>query len=287
MSDIDKRIESLIKSYLSVNSLRSEVLFRQFLPTGYKQTTLDSVSFDHFQSVIYAKVHIGMIITLYDDLADHPKYRDSQTLGQLYQLNVANDKVTPKIMAGKVRRDFELARYLFSSLTKVLETFPNYKTLLPALQFDVEQFYASNRHSDLMTQLPEVRNLTESRTLGAHNMGIVAAGTIDLMASPKMNLEELGRCREIFLLGQRLGRISNVIFTLSREIAEGDATNEILISQYAHKTDNAHYQAELGREFAQNLEEIRGKSLVSFNLATYADGFVGLHDLYSSLAGKI
>jgi hypothetical protein len=287
MSENAQQIESLVKTYRKINALRPEVLFSHFLPTGYKQTTLDSVSFDLVPAVIYAKVHLGMIITLYDDLADHPQYRDSQTLAQLYHLNVDNDKVTPKMMAGGSRKNFELARFLFSSLTKVLASFPNFKTLLPVLQFDIEQFYACNRHSELMTQMPAVRNLTESRMLGSHNMGIVAAGTIDLMASADFNLEELSVCREVFLLGQRLGRISNIIYTLDREIAEGDTTNEILISEYTKKIDSNAYQVELMREFNSKLEDIRGRNVTSFNLGTYADGFLGLHNLYASLSGQI
>jgi hypothetical protein len=169
----------------------------------------------------------------------------------------------------------------------VLETFPHYQTLLPALRFDIEQFYSCNRHSELMALIPSIRNLTESRVLGPHNMGIVAAGTIDLMASPAMDLAELGICREAFHLGQRLGRTSNLIYTLQRELREGDSTNEILISMQTRKSDETKYQSQLMREFAQHLEEIRAQEIGSFSSAVYADGFTKLHDLHASLLGEI
>lgn len=287
MPDMDREIESLIASYMNINSLRSEILFRHFLPTGYSHTTLDSVSTRLFQNVIYAKVHLGMIITLYDDFADHPKYRNSQLLSYLYQLNVGIDKATPSLLVGQDRNNYELARTLFLSLTKVLETFPHYHILLPALRFDIEQFYSCNRHSELMTLIPSIRNLTESRTLGPHNMGIVAAGTIDLMASPDMDLAELGTCRETFHLGQRLGRTSNLIFTLQREFNEGDLTNEILISTLTKKTNRNDYQTQLLREFSLCLDQIRIQTISSFNSSRYAHGFVSLHGLHASLVGKI
>ncbi|MNL40972.1 hypothetical protein D3C87_1633570 [compost metagenome] len=138
-----------------------------------------------------------------------------------------------------------------------------------------------------MTKLPSIRNLTESRILGPHNMGIIAAGTIDLMASPNMDLSELGICREIFYLGQRIGRTSNIIFTLQREIIEGDTTNEILISAQTKKADENNYQLRLLREFSLHVEEISQQQVNSFNSVRYAKGFESLHSLQASLAGKI
>lgn len=287
MQDVASKTNNLIATYLSASSLRSEVLFKHFLPTGYRQTTLSSVAPNLFEAVIFAKIHLGMIITLYDDFADHPQYRNSHLLKHLYQLNIAVDKDVPDALTDSEHRSFVLARNLFSGLKNVLEMFPHYHTLLPALQFDIEQFYTCNRHSELMGVLPSVRNLTESRVLGPHNMGIVAAGTIDLMASPDFDIEELGICREVFLQGQRLGRTSNLIFTLQRELREGDSTNEILISMQTRKADETKYQSVLMQEFAQHLEEIRAQDLQSFNLSAYAGGFEKLHDLHKSLVGKI
>jgi hypothetical protein len=118
-------------------------------------------------------------------------------------------------------------------------------------------------------------------------MGIVAAGTIDLMASPGMDIEELGICREAFLLGQRLGRTSNIIFTLQREVLEGDSTNEILIAANTRKADQNNYQGQLLREFTIHLEEIRRQQFRSFSSEQYAEGFVTLHQLQASLVGRV
>ena len=287
MSKKANKIDSLINTYLETSALRPELLFRHFLPAGYRETTLDSVIQDLFDTVIYAKLHLGMIITLYDDFADHPKYRNTQLLKYLYQLNVGVDSPVPTSLTGDEFKKYALACSLFSSLEQVLEGFPNCRILLPALRFDIEQFYACNRHSELMGILPSIRNLTESRTFGPHNMGIVAAGTIDLMASSRFDLEELGLCREAFILGQRLGRTSNLIFTLQRELSEGDSTNEILISMQTRKSDEVKYQSQLMHEFANHLEEIRAQEISSFSPSSYARGFEKLHELHASFLGKI
>jgi hypothetical protein len=281
---IDSKIDTLIETYLSVCSIRPEILFREFLPTGYRFTTIDSVATDTYSSVILAKIHLGMMITLYDDLADHPLHRSPELLLELYKINIERDNPTPGHFSGQIRLIYELARFLFSELRTTLASLMHYETLATALRFDIEQFYVCNRYSELMSTLPSIRNLTESQILGPHNMGIVAAGTIDLMASPDLKIAELGQCREVFLLGQRLGRISNLIYTLQREVAEGDATNEILITA---STPKEVQQLNLVREFEKKKELISTYQIQTFQTARYAKGLQKLHQLHASLEGKI
>jgi hypothetical protein len=275
-----QEIASLVETYLAVSSLRPRVLFEDFLPTGYRFTTIDSVDSDFQSSVILAKLHLGMMITLYDDLADNPENRDGDLLNALYKLNVGRDLETPLSLSGERHRTFELARYLFQGLQMALRRFPQYSILAPVLQFDIEQFYVCNRHSELISVLPAARNVMESQTIGHHNMGIVAAGVIDLMASPGLRLAELGQCREVFLLGQRLGRISNLIFTLKRELLEGDTTNEMLFSASSTESNLLH-------EFKLKRDSICAYTLQSFNTTAYASGLDSLHRLHASLEGKI
>jgi hypothetical protein len=123
-----------------------------------------------------------MIITLYDDLADHPLYQNPLLLSKLYSLNIGIDYQNEINLTSHDKNIFELARFLFSELTKTLKIFTHFEAFKFILQFDIEQFYACNRYSSLIGIYPELQNLTESRILGPHNMGIIAAGMIDLMA---------------------------------------------------------------------------------------------------------
>ena len=88
--EVDPKIDSLIATYLDANTLRPEVLFRHFLPTGYRQTTLDSVSAELLSAAIYAKVHLGMLITLYDDFADVLSLADVVVLADIYAAREKN-----------------------------------------------------------------------------------------------------------------------------------------------------------------------------------------------------
>jgi hypothetical protein len=88
-------------------------------------------------------------------------------------------------------------------------------------------------------------------------------------------------------LAQRLGRISNVIYTLEREIKEGDMTNEILIAAKEKSISKEKYKNDLQKEFFRKSNKIRRKKIQSFDNHIYADGFVKLDSLHASLMGRI
>src|SRR3990167_2533466 len=75
-----------IKLYREYFPHRQEYLFNHFLLKGYQLTTLSSVADEFFPDLLSAKLHLGMLITLLDDFADHPKFHQPQLLDKLYQL---------------------------------------------------------------------------------------------------------------------------------------------------------------------------------------------------------
>jgi hypothetical protein len=112
-------------------------------------------------------------------------------------------------------------------------------------------------------------------------MGIVMAGMIDLMSISTFKINELGQSREIFLLGQRAGRISNVLTTLEREIYEKDITNEIL--SYNHKNTQSSI-TDLELELADIINRLMNyKNIKCFSTAKYSIGIKKLHDLHQNL----
>ena len=67
-----KKIEYAINYYMSLLKNRPRELFSYFLMKGYKCTTISSVHFNNLENVLNAKMYLGMLITLIDDLADNP-----------------------------------------------------------------------------------------------------------------------------------------------------------------------------------------------------------------------
>lgn len=281
-----KKISHLIKKYRTVSSIRSEILFSYFLPNGYMLTALSCVQNENKLNVIYSKIILGMIITLYDDLADHPKHRNSLLLENLYRLNLCQTQENALALKSD-QNIFELAKFLFCELETTLKDLPRFEKLKLVLQFDIEQFYNSNRYSMLISQIPECAHVFESKVISPHNMGIVAAGTIDLMSAQNWPLNELGQCRKIFHIGQRLGRISNLVHTLHREIQENDGTNEIIIALKRRGIFLSKYKKKLKEEFNKKIGKIKEEKIESFSSERYADGLMQLEKLHFSLQGKI
>ncbi|AZZ35587.1 hypothetical protein CIK05_01825 [Bdellovibrio sp. qaytius] len=279
-------LDSLIADFREICPHRSSVLFREFLPVGYRLTTLSSVPAEYREIVIQAKIRLGMLITLYDDLADHPDYLNAALLKKLYRLNIDEDYVLTLSLSLE-NKIFQLARRLFSELRELLSGLPNFDQLKAILEFDIEQFYCCNRLSSLATETPGVLNLVESQTLGPHNMGIVAAGTIDLMSVSDLNVREIAICREIFILGQRMGRISNVVYTFEREQLEGDQTNEIFVQQRLFGGTHQTIKDQLLQELEDCYLGIKKFCASAFSSAQYAQGFLDLHDLHARLERQI
>lgn len=243
-----KSVELLANKYERVLQNRDRRLFTEFLVRGYRQTTLESVPQELREQVVYAKVCLGMLITLYDDLADNPLYYNPKLLHHLYRLNLGELMLAPLGLSAQEQKIFQLARDLFTELELSLRCFVNYVSLKEILVFDIKQIFLANQYAELTTAHPTIRNLTESKAQGPYNMGMVAAGMIDLMASNNFKSEELGAMREMFIKGQRLGRIGNLLFTFEREKKEGDVTNEILLHGDGGKS--------LRQEFANGIREL-------------------------------
>lgn len=279
------RTETLIKHYLSVSNIRHQKLFTEFLPKGYDYTTLNSVTSNHFDDAQFAKLCLAMIITLYDDLADNPTLYNPKLLKELYKLNLNEIPDIPKLYSESDVDHYDLARELFYQLENTIKTFPNHGHLLALLIFDIKHIFFANQYSEAMTRFPQARNLTESKMLGPYNMGMVASGIIDLMASPDFHLSDTGAIREAFIIGQRLGRISNVLTTFEREVQENDVTNELMIGQ--HSLDSK--KEALLKEFNTGLADIikLQDQIPSVDLSAYSNGLSKFYELHLNMKGII
>lgn len=280
-----QKVELLASKYESVSRLRDRRLFTVFLVEGYKMTTLDSVSSIDFDEVVYAKVCLGMLITLYDDLADNPAHVNPKLLKQLYLLNVGGALGVCKNLNADEEAIYHFASFLFLELENSMKNFVNFQTLIDIFIFDIKQIFLANNYAELMTLRPEIRNLRECAIHGPYNMGMVAAGMIDLMASGNFHLKELGRMRELFILGQRLGRISNVINTYERELIEGDLTNEMML----HPSGVEVSQNNLLEELKLGLVKISllQNEVMSISIKKYAKSLSDFFKLHTQLKGII
>jgi hypothetical protein len=282
---VRKKIEDAIEYYMSVVDSRPKELFSYFLATGYKDTMLNSVLIKEQNDTFSAKMYLGMLITLIDDLADNPTCFNPELLKLIYSNNLVN-KSKLSINHTKI---INLKRFLFKNMYKHIKKLSNHNTLIDVFNFDLENIYLSNKFFELITAKTIMRNNYEIKFYGHYNMGVVAAGIIDLMGVKNINYEELGKCREIFLTGQRLAKIANTISTFAREEQEGDVTNEIMCLLSSSKNNFNFYKNKLEKEFVSGIKLIKKSKnkIKNFDSLKYAHGIEKLFDLHMSLKGKI
>lgn len=274
--DNDYRLFELLRV---LHPHRSESLFTNFLPTGYKIVSFYRKEDSIAELLLRAKTMVGTLITFDDDLSDHPNYFDLEALEFLYDVR----KKIPR--NPKTRCNIYVSRLLHSSILDYAKMLPHYERYKKLFDFDLDQFANSNLHSAMQRLYPFLQNLVELKHFGPFNMGMVAVATLDLMAIGELHVEELRAVREASYLGQRAGRISNVMTTIEREKSLEDYTNEALVGL---RTDS-DYMGMLAKEHAEILETIKKLHVYSdkVNFLGYAEGVQRLHELHFRSKGYI
>ncbi|MFL5814662.1 MAG: hypothetical protein ACJ763_13895 [Bdellovibrionia bacterium] len=266
---------------------RHPALFSKFLVKGYGAITLSSVTEPRSSDLLQAKLCLGTLITLYDDFADRPSQRDSQLLETLYQFRFGEQSSSVRSLNSCHRRTVDFAQSLFIEMERILNRQPHYRHFIEILNFDLAQFYSANQFSSLLMANPSINNSLENRLYAHHNMGMVIVAMMDLMATERVELSELGAMREVFLLGQRLGRIFNVLATRKREALEGDITGELSTCMSEREVEIAE------RALRQEISELRDKirtfdgRITTFSVEAYLDGLAKVHRLHEEMEGVI
>lgn len=307
---ISKSVKEIIHQslhvYRQIIPYRDNRLFTEFLPKGYCYMTLTSVDDCFYDQVLSAKFHLGMLITLLDDFADHPRYFNPLLLEQIYKIPYSQQHINDSQLS---HADdliiLHLVKYLFQQIECNLKPLPHYASLKNILKFDLMRFYQANQYSELIMRHAEIVNTYELLQLRPFNMGMVIAGMMDVIASSQFNLSELGVTRKMLHLGQRYGSISNNLNTFSRELAEGDITNEVLIKgldrqliiyadlkqlSYTEIRDKLHnIIAEMEKEQNEILNELIQEKfkINSFDCNQYVNGLKQLKLLHQSMQGII
>lgn len=285
-ASFDSRLRETLDAYREVIPYRSDLLFTRFLPTGYRMTTLSCVEERFLFRVLFIKCNLGMFITLLDDFADNPELRNKELLAQLYRVPFDDEFIDLSQCSVIESKICQLALRLRANMKEHILELPGFLPYYDVFKFDFEQILRANQYSELMTDFPDIINPAECRQYGAYNMGMVLAGMIDLMTSSKL-ADPLGVLRQIFIAGQRHGRLSNVISTMNRERKEEDNTNELVGLASFHGTSIASQQARAENEMADVVRKLEAVRIEHFDLPRYVQSLRDLHHLHMSMVGTI
>jgi hypothetical protein len=265
---------------------RPPALFKKFLLEGYTAFTLNLVPHERFSDLLRAKLCLGTLITLYDDFADRPATRDPHLLEFLYQLKFGGPNLET-VSCPQHRRVLRFARSLFAEMDEILQRLPHYGCFEDVLNFDLHQFYSANQFSSILTAQPYLGNALENRLYTHHNMGMVMVAMMDLMAIKDLELSELGPAREVFLMGQRMGRIFNLLATHQRELLDGDITGEL--SHYASVENLALAKRKLRQEALRLRKKIESfdQRITTFSVQSFLSGLEKVQRLHEEMEGTI
>ncbi|MEW6056580.1 MAG: hypothetical protein AB1540_08185 [Bdellovibrionota bacterium] len=279
-------LNTIEQNMAEIAPYRKPALFSEFLVKGYTAITLSFVSEAKFSELLRAKVCLGTLITLYDDFADRPTQNNPHLLEILYQLNFGR-RDSVRSLNPRDHHVVEFAKSLFTELEDILIRQPHYRTLREILDFDLKQFYSANQYSSLVMSNPHMKNILENRLYAHHNMGMIMVGMMDLMACERIDFLEFGAIREVLLLGQRMGRIFNVLTTHNREAIDGDITGEL--ATCANKIEIEIAKQELRQEIQDLHNKMRGFNtrITTFSVDSYLEGLTAVQKLHEKMEGTI
>lgn len=299
------KLEDAFEQFHQLHEHRKKALFTEFLPEGYSLTTLDCVPTHARDEIIFIKCLLGMHITLYDDLADNHDLANVAILAELYKIPFDLHLLSSSDVSTHEQRLMNFARTLTDDMMATITKLPRYDVLKEIFEFDFKQFYNANHYYSLALKNIHLLNSWEIKSFGPFNMGMVIAGTIDLIASSTFMMNDLRHTRSLLIRAQRFGHIANTITTLAREIKERTFTNEaiILCLEQGKLSDddleNAHDQSLLDEtssaltmlkiEQQKILSEIsqRANAIKSWNAIRYVNNLSRLQTLHEQFLGVI
>jgi hypothetical protein len=186
--------------------------------------TLSSVEGSQHTAARDTKFLIGMFNCLIDDVAD--RAHNHRFVRSLLTVTRGGTPV------GETPAEQGLATFVTQVWQEIwnraaqLPRFPEYE---PLLAFDLRQLCTTVEHSDLTAQLPELVNPIENDLYSVHGMMVTVAATVDLMASPKFDRQDLSGLRSVLWHAESMARIGNMVSTWEREIDDGDFSSGVFL----------------------------------------------------------
>ena len=144
-------LRDTLTEYRDVIPYRNDLLFTEFLPRGYRMTTLSCVPDHHLQRVLLIKWNLGAFITLLDDFADNPELRNKELLERLYRVPFDDEFIDYERCSEIERKICILALKLRANMKANIQNLPGFLPFYDVFKFDFEQVMRANQYSELIT----------------------------------------------------------------------------------------------------------------------------------------
>ena len=220
--ELSENVKHFVMEYEKAFSDRESFLWR-FLGTVFKETgvTLSTVDEKYFDSTIDNKIILTILVAILDDVADI--HKDGDLLAKISEV-LKNDDI---IIKNKSDEKIILVKKLWDHITNELSKYPRYDEYKDVFNYDFNQLLNAMNYSYLVNKNPLMINIHEMENYDSHNMIVFLYNGIDLMASTKLDTEELPYLRSAFWHAQKMARIGNWLSTWKREIKENDISSGV------------------------------------------------------------
>jgi len=184
---------------------------------GIEALTLSSVPTSERQTLRDTKLLTAVLNSLLDDIAD----RDDDWKNLEHALSVL-DGAAPSNPWEQLVAD------LSASVEARVHDLAGWPGLVHLWRFDWHQVRNAMRWSSVLRSRPGLLNRTEVGLYAPSGMNVKIFGTLDLMASPRIDDEELGAVREAIVHAEACASLANAVTTWRRELPEGDISSAVV-----------------------------------------------------------
>ncbi|MEA3344270.1 MAG: hypothetical protein U9Q16_01120 [Patescibacteria group bacterium] len=179
------------------------------------------------ESVKSIKTLFVVFVVLVDDIAE--KSKNKKLLNNLLTIPLKNNFYKGAGLTKREKDYLKLSINLWEYIQKAVKQYNGYKNFEEIFYFDVEQIFNAIEYSYLVNKNSFLINEKEHWTYSPYTLQGMINCVIDLMNISNLNIEEIGKIREVFLSAQKMARIANCFATWEKEIYDNDFTNSLLV----------------------------------------------------------
>ena len=224
--ELPERVDRLADAYDRQFDDRDRFLW-QWIYALFPEFTLSSVADEHARHVRTQKTILTMYVTVLDDLLEtHGDRATFLEVCKCHQEGLEPDPDRAAVDADTV----EFVQRVWAAFEAGQEGAPRREAFADVFAYDLDQTINAVEYSAVLSDTPEMANITGARRYDSHNMVLFAYTDLDLMYSPAFDLSDFGALRDLVWDLQEMARIGNWVTTWERELGEGDYSSGVVVT---------------------------------------------------------
>jgi len=226
---LPQQIQKFVKEYNKVGDPNRNEYLWKWIFRGTQIFTGDRINKKYLSKLLEVKLLLFILDTFFDDITDKYELRNRKLLEEILKVPFQQKYIEFNKLNKKEKKCVKFTIKIWNRIDKIIKKFPRYQKFKDIFEYDFSQLFNTLKYSYLVNQNYYLLNKTENWLYLPHSMLVVMNITLELMCSPKFNIQELAKLREVAWCAQNMSRIGNWVSTWEREITEGDFTSGVFV----------------------------------------------------------